>query len=93
MRVFRIATFFATVLFAMTLAGQDVLNPDFNLPTGGPGGSDNCQACLGTMTSGYAGMSCAAPESGGWGNQNCRIEVIEGMGAYCFVDGYDCCVD
>jgi hypothetical protein len=94
MRSFRIVTFSAVVLFAMSLAGQDVLNPDFNLPPGGPGGGDGCQTCSGDAYSApYMSLRCSSPDSGDWGKQNCRLETVEGMGVYCFLDGYDCCVD
>ena len=80
----------AASLFAVSLMAQP---PAENLDPGGSGsGGGSCQVCVAYSQNGYYAMRCAAPESGGWGKQNCRIESYP-EGTYCFVDGNDCCVD
>jgi hypothetical protein len=86
--VLRLAMFLAIALSITSLTAQ-VDNRDFDL--GGGGGAGSCRICQGSLSSSMS-LSCGSPDPGGWGRQNCRIESYP-EGAYCFVDGNECCVD
>jgi len=90
-RSFSTVTFLGALLIAVGLSAQDdVLNRDFGI--GGGGGAGGCYTCAATGGGTVASMGCASVASGDWGETNCRIER-DGQNAYCFTDGYACCVD
>jgi hypothetical protein len=88
----RTATFLAAVLFSAGLTAQeDTFNRDFGI--GGGGGAGSCYTCVASGAGTSASMGCISVSSGEWGETNCRIERDGPNVAYCFTDGYACCVD
>jgi len=84
----RLAIVFAAALCTVVMTAQ-VENKDYDL--GGGGGAGSCRICQGSLGTTMS-LSCASPDPGGWGRENCRMESYP-EGTYCFVDGNDCCVD
>jgi hypothetical protein len=90
MRVIRLVcfVFVITAAFAVSASAQI----EYQNYGDGSGGGGSCLVCHGVWDSNGMSLWCGGPDSGGWGQQYCRIESYP-EGAYCFTDGNDCCVD